>query len=129
MKLKIMLPYKTILDKEIYKLSAPGIEGDFQILPKHIDGTWVLEAGVLIVSMDKDKKVEWYYAISEGVLVKEKDTIYLTCFQAIKGDTLEGLVQTVKDDLSVLKENEKKAKSALVRLEADTIKRFIDYDN
>lgn len=39
MRIKIILPYKTILDKTVYKITAPGVEGDFQILPNHIDGT------------------------------------------------------------------------------------------
>ena len=125
MRVKLILPYKTILDKTVNKVSAPGVEGDFQILPKHIDGTWSLKAGILVISMED----EVYFAIDQGVLVKEGDTVYISCFQAIKGDSLESLTDTVKNDLQVLNSREKKAREVLLRLETETIKRFIEIDN
>lgn len=128
MRLKIILPYKTILDKTVHKVTAPGAEGDFQILPNHIDGTWSLKPGVLVIAMEPEYEVDWYYAISQGVLVKEGSTIFLSCFQAIKGDSLESLTDTVKQDLEVLNKREKKAREVLLRLETDTIKRFMEID-
>lgn len=128
MRLKIILPYKTVLDKTVHKISAPGVEGDFQILPKHIDGTWSIKPGVLVITMDSEDEAEWYFAIGQGVLVKEGDTVYLSCFQAIKGDSLESLTETVKKDLQVLSKREKKAREVLLRLEADTIKKFMEID-
>lgn len=124
MRLKLVLPYKTILDKSVNKITAPGSEGDFQILPKHIDGTWSLKAGILVISIESDI----YFAISQGVLVKEGDIVYISCFQAIRGDSLESLADTVKNDLQVLDKREKKAREVLLRLETDTIKRFIEID-
>lgn len=47
MRVKIILPYKTILDIKVKKISAPGLEGYFQLLPKHIDYTWILKPGIL----------------------------------------------------------------------------------
>ena len=55
MRIKLILPYRTILDKEVKKITAPGSNGDFQILPKHIDGTWTLKAGILTITDDKDQ--------------------------------------------------------------------------
>ena len=124
MRVKLVLPYKTILDKSVNKITAPGAEGDFQILPKHIDGTWSLKAGILVINIDTDI----YFAISQGVLVKEGDIVYISCFQAIKGDSLDSLAETVKNDLQVLNEREQKAREVLLRLETDTIKRFIEID-
>lgn len=128
MRLKIILPYKTVLDKTVHKISAPGVEGDFQILPNHIDGTWSIKPGVLIITMDSEDEEEWYFAISRGVLVKEGNTVYLSCFQAIRGDSLESLTDTVKKDLQVLSTRERKAREALLRLETDTIKKFMEID-
>lgn len=124
MRVKLVLPYKTILDKSVNKITAPGVEGDFQILPKHIDGTWSLKAGILVIDIETDI----YFAISQGVLVKEGDIVYISCFQAIRGDSLESLADTVKNDLLVLSKREKKAREVLLRLETDTIKRFIEID-
>lgn len=130
MRLKIILPYKIILDKNVGKITVPGAEGVFQILPKHVDGTWSVKPGVLVLDMDDDNddKIDWYYAISQGVLVKEGNVIYLSCFQAIKGDSLESLTQTVKKDLEVFNERERKTREALLRLETDTVKKFMELD-
>lgn len=128
MRLKIILPYMTILDKTVEKISAPGTEGDFQILPRHIDGTWSIKPGILIVTMDSEDENELYFAIGQGVLVKEGNIVYLSCFQAIKGDSLESLTDTVRKDLQVLNEREKKAREVLLRLEVDTVKKFMEID-
>lgn len=124
MKIRLILPYRTILNKKVEKITAPGSNGDFQILPKHIDGTWTLRAGILTITTDKDL----YYAINQGVVVKEGDTVYISTFQAIAGESLKELSKTVEDSLNILDERERKAREVLVRLETDTIKRFIEID-
>ncbi len=122
MRLKFILPYKTIFDKEVKKITAPGSNGDFQILPKHIDGTWTLKAGILIVEADE----ELYYAINRGVVVKQGDIVYLSTIQAIAGESLKELSKTVEDSLKVLDEKERKAREVLIRLEVETIKNFME---
>lgn len=124
MRIKIILPYKTILDKEVEKITAPGSAGDFQILPKHVDGTWTLRAGILTLTEEKD----YYFAINQGVVVKEGDIVYLSTFQAIAGESLEELSKTVEESLKMLNERERKAQEVLIRLETDTIKRFLELD-
>lgn len=124
MQVKLILPYKTILDKEAEKITAPGIDGEFQILPKHIDATWSLKPGILTI--DTDKKM--YFAINTGVLVKQGDLVYISVFQAIPGDSLRELSETVKKSLTDLSDRERKAREILVKLEAETIKKFTEID-
>jgi F-type H+-transporting ATPase subunit epsilon len=124
MKLKFILPYTTIFDKEVKKITAPGSDGDFQILPRHIDGTWTLRAGVLNIEADRDL----YFAINRGVVVKKGDTVYLSTIQAIAGDSLEELSKTVEETLAVLDEKERKAREVLIRLELETTKRFMEIE-
>lgn len=124
MRLKLILPYKTILDKEVDKITAPGSNGNFQILPKHIDGTWTLESGILSILSDK----KLYYAINQGVAVKEGDTVYISTFQAIAGDSLKELTNTVRESLNLLDERERKAREVLIRLETDTIRQFMEIE-
>lgn len=124
MRLRLILPHKTILDKEVKKITAPGSNGEFQILPKHIDGTWTLTAGILTILADENL----YYAINTGVLVKQGDIVYLSTFQAIFGESLQTLGKTVRENLQVLDEREKQARDVLIRLEADTIKKIMEID-
>lgn len=125
MKIKLTIPYKTILSQTVNKITAPGSHGEFQILPKHIDATWTLKTGILTITTDRDI----YFAISQGVAVKEGDTVYISTFQAIAGNSLEELSETVEESLNILNEQEKKAREVLIRLETDTIKRFIEIDS
>ncbi len=124
MQVKLILPYRTILDKEAEKITAPGIDGEFQILPKHIDATWSLKSGILTI--DTDKKL--YFAINTGVVVKQGDIVYISVFQAIPGDSLRELSETVKKSLTELSDRERKAREVLVKLEAETIKKFTEID-
>lgn len=124
MRIKLILPYKTILDKKVEKITAPGSNGDFQILPKHIDGTWSLKAGILTLT----DKVDFYYAINQGLAVKQGSIVYISTFQAIAGESLEELSGTVEKSLKILDERERKAREVLIKLETDTIKRFMELD-
>lgn len=124
MRLKFILPYKTILDADVEKISAPGSDGDFQILPKHIDATWTLRAGILQITAGKDQ----YYAIDQGVVVKQGDTVYLSAMRAIAGESLRELSQTVEDTFKTMDEKEKQAKEVLIRLETETIRKFMELD-
>jgi F-type H+-transporting ATPase subunit epsilon len=124
MRLKFILPYKTILDADVEKITAPGSNGDFQILPKHMDATWSLRAGILQIKAESDL----YYAISQGVVVKQGDTVYLSTMQAIAGDSLSELSQTVEDTFKSIDEKEKQARQVLVRLETETIRKFMELD-
>ena len=124
MRVKLILPYKTILDKEAKKITAPGIEGEFQIMPKHIDATWSLKSGILTINSDEDL----YFAINTGVLVKQGDLVYISVFQAIAGDSLRSLAETVKNTLRDVSDRERKAREVLIKLEAETIKKFTEID-
>ena len=126
MRLKLILPYRTILDKNVEKITAPGSNGAFQVLPKHVDGTWTLESGILVISIEDGKDL--YYAINQGVAVKEGDTIYISTFRAIAGESLEELSETVKKSLDELSSREKKAREVLIKLETDTVKKFMEID-
>ena len=124
MRVKIILPYKTILDIKVKKISAPGLEGYFQLLPKHIDCTWILKPGILTLQ----EKEDIYFAIGDGVLVKEGSTVYISTFKAIRGSSLENLSIAVEDSIKSLNEKEKKAREVLIKLETDTLKRFLEID-
>lgn len=125
MRIKIILPNSTIDNEEVEKITAPGTQGNFQILPKHIDVIWTLRPGILIITT---KEKEYYYAINRGVLVKKGEIVYISTFQAVMGDSLEKLKNTVTEKFDTLDDTEKKAREVLVRLETDTLRRFMEID-
>jgi len=125
LRIKLTLPYETIIEKEVDKITAPGVEGSFQILPKHIDVVWTLQPGILILSIDDEDE---YIAIDKGVLVKEDDIVYVSSFKAIEGDSLETLNKALSENFKTLDEREKKAQKVLVKLETDTMQRFMEIE-
>lgn len=125
MRVKLTLPYETILDKEVDKITAPGVEGSFQILPKHIDIVYTLQPGILVLS--KGDKNE-FFAIDKGVLVKKDNVVHVSSFKAIRGDSLESLNEELTKNFKNLNDREKKAQKVLIKLETDTIKRFMEIE-
>ena len=125
MRVKLVLPYQTLLDQPVDKITAPGTEGIFQLLPKHIDVVWSLQPGILTLTKDNQDE---YFAIQQGTLVKEGNTVYVSTFQAVKGESLEKLHETLMEKYAKLDEREKKANEVLLKLETDTIRRFMEID-
>jgi len=126
MNIKLVLPYRTILDQPVDKITAPGTAGSFQVLPRHIDVVWSLQPGILTLTRDNQDE---YFAIQQGTLVKKGDEVYVSTFQAVKGESLEKLYQTLTENYEKLDEREKKANEVLVKLETDTIRRFMEIES
>lgn len=125
MKIKILLPYKSILDTECLKITAPGQGGSFQLLPRHVDITWTLEPGIIEVFY---KDHVDYFAVDHGVLVKKSDQVFISVFRGIKGNSLEELDKSVNEVFNKLSKKEKEARMILAKLETDTIRKFIDLE-
>jgi len=125
MRVRIIVPGKLFLDQEVDKITAPGAEGSFQILPRHIDVVWTLQSGILIVTTEKK---DTYFAINQGVLVKEKDLVQISSYQVVESASLEELQETVEKNFRNLDEEEKKLSRILDKLEADTLIRLAELE-
>jgi F-type H+-transporting ATPase subunit epsilon len=125
MRVRIVVPGKLLLDQETDKITAPGAEGSFQILPRHIDVVSTLQSGILILTTDKKER---YFAINQGVLVKEKDLVQISSYQVVESTSLEELQQTVEENFRNLDEQEKKLSRILDKLEADTLIRLAELE-
>ena len=125
MRVRIIVPGKLFLDQEVDKITAPGAEGSFQILPRHIDVVWTLQSGILIVTTGKK---DTYFAINQGVLVKEKDLVQISSYQVVESASLEELQETVEKNFRNLDEEEEKLSRILDKLEADTLIRLAELE-
>jgi F-type H+-transporting ATPase subunit epsilon len=122
---KIIIPNKTVAEQMATKITAPGSEGYFQVLPRHIDYVSSLAAGVL--TLFNEESVE-YYGINYGLLVKKGDVVYISCYHALKGSSIETLSKTIEKEFSVLDEKEKKTNEILTKMEIDTLKMFMELE-
>lgn len=124
MRLKVLLPQSVLLDREVSKVTAEAANGSFCLLPRHIDFVASLVPGLL--SFETPDGEEIFLAIDEGTLIKKGPDVSVSTPDAAIGPDLGELRQTVIDRFKTLDERERRTRSALARLEADFIRRFIE---
>jgi len=124
--LKILLPEKTFLKKEVKKIVAEAENGWFCLLPKHVDFTTSLTPGILILTTLEEKDV--FLAIDEGILVKYGEKVIISTRNAIEGEDLGELKNRVEEVFIKTDEREKDAQTALSKLEADFVRSFLNLE-
>lgn len=124
MRLKLLLPSHILIDEPVQKIIAEGLNGSFCLEPRHVDFVSALKPGVLQFIADNDQEV--FVAIDEGILVKCAEEVLVSAYNAVRGEDLETLKDTVEHRFRQLNESERIARSALARLEAGVVRRFIE---
>jgi F-type H+-transporting ATPase subunit epsilon len=122
MHLRIMLPTEVLVDEAVIKVIADAENGAFCLLPRHIDFVTALVPGVL--SFHTNEGAERFAAIDEGTLVKCGRDVSVSAFNGVTGSDLEQLQALVEERFIDLDEHERRARTALARLEAGTLRRF-----
>jgi F-type H+-transporting ATPase subunit epsilon len=125
MHLTILLPTEILLDQEVTKVTAEAANGSFCLLPRHIDFVAALVPGLLLFETPAGE--EEFVAVDEGVLVKRGPQVWVSTRHAVRGPELGTLRQTVATRFQTLDERERRARSALARLEADFVRRFLEF--
>jgi F-type H+-transporting ATPase subunit epsilon len=124
MKLKILLPTEIFLEEDVTKVVAEARNGSFCLLPRHVDFVAVLTAGLF--SYEDEEGNEVFLAVDEGVLVKQSDKVFLSTRNAVRGPDLGMLERTVEEKFMVLDDREKIARSAVAKIEANFVRRFLE---
>jgi len=124
--LKILLPEKTFLKREVKKIVAEAENGWFCLLPKHVDFTTSLTPGILMLTTPEEKDV--FLAIDEGILVKYGEKVIISTRNAIEGEDLGELKNRVEEIFVKTDEREKDAQIALSKLEADFVRSFLNLE-
>jgi F-type H+-transporting ATPase subunit epsilon len=123
MKLKIILPTKILLEADVTKVTAEAENGCFCLLPHHVDFVTALVPGLLAFVADGQ---EQFLAVDGGILVKCGPEVLVSTAQAILGDDLGQLKQTIEQQFQILDEREAKTRSVLAKLEANLVRRFVE---
>ena len=124
MKLKVLLPTDVFLEEEVRKVVAEAPNGSFCLLPRHVDFVTALVPGLL--SYETNQGQELFVAVNEGILVKYRQEVLVSTSNAALGRELGTLKQTVADEFEVLNDREKTARSAMARIEAGFVRRFLE---
>lgn len=126
MHLHVFSPADTAFDGEVVALTAQGHDGQFGILPRHVDYTTPLVPGILAF-VDAEEN-EGFIAVDGGVLLKIARKVRVATRRAVRGDDLAALRETVRHEFLALSEREREARNAVARLEAGIIRRFIEIE-
>jgi F-type H+-transporting ATPase subunit epsilon len=124
MKLAVFLPAEVFLDVPVVKVVAVGPAGSFCLLPRHIDFVTALVPGLL--SYRSPEGAEHFLAVEGGLLVKLGDQVRVATRHAVVG-ALGELRAAVERMLVVVDERERATHSAVARLEAGFIRKFLDF--
>ncbi len=118
------LPTRTLFAGRAKQLFAVAQNGSFGILPNHIDFVTALVPSVLTLRTPEDE--ELVFGIDEGMLVKKGHVVDVAVRRGVWGDDLNTLRVTVRETFVEMDENERVARSALSRLEANMVRRFAE---
>ncbi|MCB1756297.1 MAG: F0F1 ATP synthase subunit epsilon [Gammaproteobacteria bacterium] len=122
MQLRILLPTEVLIDERVGKLIAEAENGSFCLLPRHVDFVAALVPGILYFHDPQGR--ERFAALDHGVLVKCGREVRISTPNGVTGDNLQELQTLVQERFMELDEHERKARSALARLEAGTLRGF-----
>jgi F-type H+-transporting ATPase subunit epsilon len=125
-RLKVILPEEVFLEEEASKVIAEAGNGSFCIEPRHVDFLAALAPGILTFVSAEDGG-ENHLAVDEGLLLKCGPEVAVSTRHAIRGPGLEALRRNVAERFERLDAHERKARSALARIEADLARRFFMY--
>lgn len=125
MNLKIFLPTRILFDREVAAVVAHGPNGAFGLRPRHIDMVSALTPGLLAYRRSPEAEEE-FIAIDRGILIKQGDEVRVSVREAVADAPLEELANLVERRFAVLDERQRKVRSAVARLEADFLRRFME---
>jgi F-type H+-transporting ATPase subunit epsilon len=125
--LRVLLPEKVVLEREVQKVVAEGENGSFGLLPRHVDYVEPLVPGILSF-VPADGEDERFAAVDEGVLVKCGSEVLVSVRNAVVGPELGRLEETVRSRFERVDEREQAMRTALVKLESEVVHQFIDIE-
>jgi F-type H+-transporting ATPase subunit epsilon len=124
MRLKLLLPAEKLLDVTVAKVIAEAENGSFCLLPHHVDFVASLPPGIFFFVTEEGD--EEYLALDEGILVKVGSEVRVSASNAVRGASLGELRETLERQFRMLDERQRSARSAVARLEAGFVGKFLD---
>jgi len=124
MKLAILLPSRTVVDREVAKVTAEAPNGFFCLLPRHVDFTTAIVPGIVAFTTPEGEEI--FVAVDEGILVKQSATVRISTRNAVMGEALGRLNERVSQQFKNRDERQKRAFRAMNRIQAGFVRRFLD---
>jgi F-type H+-transporting ATPase subunit epsilon len=126
MRLEVLLPWRVLVDREVTKIVAEAENGWFSLLPRHADFVAALVPGLLVYTTAGG--AEGFVALDQATLVKCGAEVLVSAWRGATGDDLATLREVVEHEFLRLDDRERVARSALARLEAGVVRRFVELE-
>ena len=126
MRLRVMVPTRELIDESIVKIVARGADGAFCLLPRHADFVSALVPGIIVAT--RADGIERFLATDEGLLVKTGPDVLISVAHASAGDDVDSLRKALDARFDALDDEARRARTALARLEASTLRGFLDLE-
>ena len=124
MKLKVFLPTEIFLNIEVVKVVGESPSGSFAVLPRHVDIATALVPGIVAYFTSGSR--EFLMAVNGGILVKQGENLSIATRMAVKGE-LGSLNSAVEKFINEVDDKERKARTAVAKMEADLVRRFVEF--
>lgn len=122
MHVHLRLPTKILFEGPATRLRGEAPDGGFGLLPNHVDFVTALVPSVLLLT--RPDGTERVFGIDEGLLVKKGRQVEVAVRRAVEAADLDQMRDTVAESFADLEDEERAARAALSRLEADMVRRF-----
>jgi F-type H+-transporting ATPase subunit epsilon len=122
-KLKVLLPTGVLVDEEVTKVTLEASDGEMTLLPGHIDMTAPVVPGVLSYVAGGN---EQFVAVADGILVVLGDEVLVSVRKGVRGPALGRLRERIDEEFRWRDEHEQQARTALNKMEATFVHRFIE---
>lgn len=121
MRLVLTVPAGTLVDENVARIDTETNLGALTLLERHADTVLLLVPGLL--SFRRHEEPDIYLAVDHGVLVKAGAEVRVACQRALIAGDLGQAAAAVRDRFVRRSEEEKRARTALYRLEAEILRR------
>jgi F-type H+-transporting ATPase subunit epsilon len=122
MQVSLRLPTRALFEGPAVRIMATAENGAFGILPNHVDFVTALVPSVLLVTLPDGR--ERIFGIDVGILVKKGHKLEVAVRRGVESDDLSSLRETVGSSFAAMEDDERTARAALSRLEANMVHRF-----
>lgn len=124
MQVTLRLPTHALFEGYAKSLTAVAEDGAFGLLPNHIDFVTALIPSVLTLILADD--TERFFGLDSGVLVKKGHEVDIAVQRGVQDGSLAALQNTVRSSFEQMDDEERIARVALSRLEANMVRRLGD---
>ncbi|MFD1008435.1 F0F1 ATP synthase subunit epsilon [Oceanisphaera ostreae] len=124
LQVELRLPTRALFSGTARKVFATAHNGAFTLLVNHTDFVTALVPSILIVTDETGS--ELFFAVDEGILIKKDQQVHVAIQRGLQGESLSAINDLVNTHFFAVDEEERVARSALSRLEANIVRRFGD---